>query len=108
MPLSADRWRAVSPYLDQALELPTADRAAWLASIGARDAGLAVDLQTLLAEHDRVNESRFLEEPVLVASPSALTQSLAGQTIGAYRLAALIGQGGMGSVWLADRCDGRF
>lgn len=108
MPLSADRWRAVSPYLDQALELPTADRPAWLASIGARDAGLAVDLRTLLAEHDRVHESRFLEETVPLAPPSALTQSLAGQTIGAYRLAALIGQGGMGSVWLADRCDGRF
>ena len=38
----------------------------------------------------------------------ALTRSLAGQTIGAYRLVSLIGQGGMGSVWLAERCDGRF
>jgi eukaryotic-like serine/threonine-protein kinase len=107
-PLSADRWRAISPYLDEALELPTVDRAAWLASIYARDAGLAVDLQTLLAEHDRVHESRFLEQPVPVASQALLTQSLAGQTVGAYRLVSLIGQGGMGSVWLAERCDGRF
>jgi eukaryotic-like serine/threonine-protein kinase len=107
-PLSADRWRALSPYLDQALELPTADRAAWLASIGARDAGLAVDLQTLLAERDRLHESRFLEQPVPVGSHTVLTQSLEGQAIGAYRLVSLIGQGGMGSVWLAERCDGRF
>ena len=49
-PLSAERWRAISPYLDQALDLPTADRAAWLESICARDAGLAVDLQTILAD----------------------------------------------------------
>ena len=34
--------------------------------------------------------------------------SLAGQTLGAYRLVSRIGQGGMGSVWLAERCDGRF
>jgi eukaryotic-like serine/threonine-protein kinase len=107
-PLSADRWRALSPYLDEALELPTADRAEWLASICTRDAGLAVDLQTLLAEHDRVHDSRFLEQSVPVTSRTALTQSLAGQTIGAYRLMSLIGQGGMGSVWLAERCDGRF
>jgi serine/threonine protein kinase/Tfp pilus assembly protein PilF len=107
-PLSADRWRALSPYLDEALELPTADRAAWLASIFARDAGLAVDLRKLLAEHDRVHEVRFLEQSVPLTSRAALTQSLAGQAIGAYRLVSLIGQGGMGSVWLAERSDGRF
>jgi serine/threonine protein kinase/tetratricopeptide (TPR) repeat protein len=107
-PLSGDRWRALSPYLDEALELPTADRAAWLASIFARDTGLAVDLQTLLAEHDRVHASRFLEQAVPLTSRAALTQSLTGQTVGAYRLTSLIGQGGMGSVWLAERCDGRF
>src|SRR5262245_55844203 len=34
--------------------------------------------------------------------------SLAGQTVGAYTLESQIGQGGMGSVWLANRNDGRF
>lgn len=35
-------------------------------------------------------------------------ESLAGQKIGAYTLLSPIGQGGMGSVWLAERSDGRF
>lgn len=96
--LSAERWRAISPYLDQALDLPTADRAAWLESICARDAGLAVDLQTLLAEQDRVRPSRFLEQSVPLTSRMALTLSLAGQTIGAYSLVSPIGQGSRGSV----------
>ncbi len=106
-PLSAERWRAVSPYLDEALEIATEQRAAWLASIGARDAALAADLRMLLGEHDAVNESHFLERAVpLTRTPAAA--SLAGQVLGAYRLVSLIGQGGMGSVWLAERCDGRF
>lgn len=37
-----------------------------------------------------------------------LEASLAGQTVGAYTLECPIGQGGMGSVWLAQRSDGRF
>jgi eukaryotic-like serine/threonine-protein kinase len=34
--------------------------------------------------------------------------SLIGQQVGAYTIVSPIGQGGMGSVWLAKRNDGRF
>src|SRR6185295_16833874 len=34
--------------------------------------------------------------------------TLAGQTLGAYTLRSPIGEGGMGSVWLAARSDGRY
>jgi serine/threonine protein kinase len=106
-PINPDRWRVLSPYLDEALEIAADERAAWLASISARDAALAAELQTILAEHQVIHDSRFLEEAVI--DPRAtLLQSLAGHVIGAYRLVSLIGQGGTGSVWLAERCDGRF
>ena len=33
---------------------------------------------------------------------------LQGQIIGSYTLDSLLGQGGMGAVWLAHRSDGRY
>ena len=53
--ISPDRWRALSPYLDEALDIP-ADAAAppgWPRS-RPRDAALAADLQAMLAEHEVV------------------------------------------------------
>jgi hypothetical protein len=43
-----DRWRAVSPYLDRALDLASEEeRAAWLASLHAEDSALAADVERL-------------------------------------------------------------
>ena len=106
-PISPERWRALSPYLDQALDVPTAERAAWLAAITARDAGLGSELRAMLAQHDVADTDGFLDGAVLDPRLT-LNQSLAGQVLGAYRLVSVIGQGGSGSVWLAERCDGRF
>jgi serine/threonine protein kinase/tetratricopeptide (TPR) repeat protein len=102
-----DRWRALSPYLDQALDMAPDARAAWLASLHGLDASVVRDLRALLEEQDVANRSGFLDGAALgphLAEPP----SLAGQVVGAYRLDSLIGQGGSGSVWRASRCDGRF
>ena len=103
--LSADRWRALSPYLDQALDLTADERQPWLDTLRRDDPVLAADLQSLLAERDAVHDSGFLEGPALVVDPSA---SLAGLRVGAYTLLSPIGRGGMGTVWLAERSDGLF
>ena len=103
--LSPDRWQFVSPYLDQAMELSEAERSAWLAQVRTRDATLADDLETLLDERGQASRDGFLEgaPPAPDAAPP-----LAGQKVGDWTLMSLIGQGGMGNVWLARRDDGRF
>jgi eukaryotic-like serine/threonine-protein kinase len=104
-PINPDRWRVLSPYLDHALDIDADERAAWLATLSTRDAALAADLRAILSQQGEVRESHFLECAVLDSQAPA---SLAGQVVGSYRLVSRLGQGGTGSVWLAERCDGRF
>jgi serine/threonine-protein kinase len=103
--LQPDQWEAVSPYLDQALTLPESERAAWLASLRVQNRELADRIEALLAEHQALAGEGFLDRAPL---PPAAEPKLAGQTIGAYTLISPVGFGGMGTVWLAERSDGRF
>ncbi|HWJ49267.1 MAG TPA: protein kinase, partial [Candidatus Udaeobacter sp.] len=103
--LSPDKWGALSPYLDKALTLSEAERAHWLELLRAENPDLARQLQELLNEHQAAQREAFLEtSPITLAD----NPGLAGQTLGAYRLVSPIGHGGMGTVWLAERSDGRF
>ena len=103
--LSPDEWLAISPYLDQALAMSDEERTAWLPALGERNPTLLAQLTDLLAEHQVLSEEGFLEKGGFGLPNSA---GLAGQTLGPYTLLSQIGQGGMGSVWLAERNDGRF
>ena len=103
--LGGERWLALGPYLDTAMDMSLDERAAWLATLQAGDPLLAADLETLLKEHDLLRDEGFLEGgPAATLGPA----SLEGTSVGHYTLTALIGQGGMGAVWLGRRNDGRF
>jgi eukaryotic-like serine/threonine-protein kinase len=103
--LNPDQWQALSPYLDEALAMTEKERALWLPSLRSQNQGVAEQLEMLFREHRALSEKGFLEKSSvgLLRSPG-----LEGQTLGAYTLVSQIGQGGMGSVWLAQRSDGRF
>ena len=103
-PLDKDRWQAISPYLDRALEMNDVEREAWLAGLRVENPGLAADLESWFEDRRRLNEGEFLEGSARVPAEA----SLAGYAVGNYTLVSPIGQGGMGSVWVARRSDGRF
>jgi serine/threonine-protein kinase len=80
-------------------------RSKWLLSLQTENPTLAYQLEILLREHRVLSQEGFLEASALEL-PGGL--GLAGQTLGVYTLVLQIGHGGMGTVWLAERNDGRF
>jgi serine/threonine protein kinase len=103
--LTPEQWRIISPYLNEAIDLPPGERTIWLTKLRQENPVLAEQIASLLDEHAELVEQGFLECDVLGLPES---KSLEGQTIGSYRLLSGIGHGGMGTVWLAERTDGRF
>ncbi len=100
--LSPESWKALGPHLDRALDLPADERAHWLETLSAEDPALAAQLRDLLEEHRMLDQERFLEHPPV----SAFMPSPAGARVGAFQILHAIGEGGMGTVWLAQRVDG--
>src|SRR5690242_1689125 len=103
--LSPDQWQALSPHLDEALEMTDFERVTWLSSLQSKNPTLAYQLEILLREHHVLSEEGFLEASALELPEGP---GLAGQILGVYTLVSQIGHGGMGTVWLAERSDGRF
>jgi hypothetical protein len=99
------RWQVLSPLLDELLEADDSLRTARLAQIRSEDHLLGEELASLLAHEAAVETAQFLEGSALQLPVGA---SLVEQVVGNYTLESPLGEGGMGSVWLARRSDGRY
>jgi serine/threonine-protein kinase len=114
--LDPARWRRLSAILDGALDLPLDAREPYLQEVCGNDADLRRQVEELLAAD--ASAGRFLETPAgerVAPLVAEMSQGLyntegfpKGRIVGTYRLLDELGEGGMGTVHLAERADGQF
>jgi tetratricopeptide (TPR) repeat protein/tRNA A-37 threonylcarbamoyl transferase component Bud32 len=108
-PSPPSRWEEL---FDELSELPPEDRARRLAELEAEDPALAIRLARLLAADGQTAEFLIRPAAELIDAgeeSSVVKASLpAGTRIGSWCLLGLLGRGGMGEVYIAEREEGTF
>ena len=103
------QWAVINRLLDEALALEPSQREVWLERLPAEHQSLKETLRSLLANQAGIETEAFLDTlPRMSEPPSPEGEPKAGDEIGPYRILELIGRGGQGAVWLAQRIDGQL
>src|SRR5256885_110161 len=96
-------WENLKEIFHATVALARHERAAYLEQACGGDASLRAAVESLLKSHEETNN--FVDAPAYQAAAEMLVNSAdlkAGENIAHYRIVRLLGEGGMGTVYLAE------
>lgn len=101
------RWQRIEVLFHRALEVDEDARAAWVQQACGDDLELRAELESLLAPAEMTLGA---VKGAVAEAAGAMFEAEAGEPgrIGAYRIVRTLGQGGMGTVYLAERDDDQY
>ena len=104
----ADWWPRLDAAFQGALELPEGERAGYLDRVCGADSGLRAEVDEMLAA-DGPEHALEIERLVHDAERSSPDPDpFIGIRLGPWRVVDVLGHGGMGTVYLAERDDGQY
>ncbi len=107
--MTPERWRRLDDLFVHAAELPAAERTGFAADACDDDAELHAELTSLLASAaDTANGDAAGGDASIARTIGSAAAALTMARIGPYRVLGLIGEGGMGTVYLAERADAAY
>jgi serine/threonine protein kinase/tetratricopeptide (TPR) repeat protein len=105
VPSRPDWWTRLEEVFHGALDLPAGQRATYLARACAGEAALREEIEAMLDAE--ASDHALAVERLVHDSPTG-PDPLLGHRLGVWRVIDRIGEGGMGTVYLAERDDGRY
>lgn len=106
--MTPERLEEIRQAFSALIDRPTGERQAVLERLGDKDPDLRVEAEKLLAAHDREHPLLDGEAAASLLGIAAPRESLEGRQVGAYRVVHRIAEGGMGTVFEAQRTDDVF